>query len=104
MRVKSAHTKAYLIKDGNKYIRCISPVVEGLSYQRELIEDGRWSPVHDSWGHPLILIFDQEKDEIIRSALYLPERQYDDVKLAVAELDNEKISLDIVCEDIFTDG
>lgn len=104
MRVKSAHTKAYLIKDGNKYIRCISPVMEGLSYQSELIADGRWSPVRDSWGHPGILIFDQEKDEVIRSALYLPERQYDDVKLAVAELDNEKISLDIVCEDIFTDG
>jgi hypothetical protein len=60
--------------------------------------------VRDSWGHPGILIFNQEKDEVIRSALYLPERQYDDVKLAVAELDNEKINLDIVCEDIFTDG
>ena len=104
MRVKSAYTKALLIKDGNKYIRCISPVMEGLSYQSELIADGRWSPVRDSWGHPGILIFDQEKDEVIRSALYLPERQYDDVQLAVAELDNEKISLDIVCEDIFTDG
>jgi len=27
-----------------------------------------------------------------------------DVKLAVAGLDNKKISLDIVCENIFADG
>lgn len=104
MRVKGATTTAYLIKDREKYIRCICPRIEGLCYQSELIGVDRWSPVRDSWGQPGILKFDPEKEDVIRSALYFPERQYDDVKKAVAALDGEKISLNAICDDIFADG
>ena len=104
MRVKGATASAYLIKDGEKYIRCTCPRIEGLCYQSELIDGDRWNPVRGSWGHPGIFQFDKEKEDVIHSALYFPERQYDDVKKAVAALDSEKISLDMVCEDIFADG
>ena len=104
MRVKSAHMNAILIKDGDRYVRCVSPVMEELFYRSELIDDDRWSSVKNVWGHPGILVFDDEKADVIRSSLYLPEKQYDDVKLAVAGLDTEKVNLDIICEDIIADG
>ena len=103
MHVKSAHMKAILIKDADRYLRCIAPVMEGLCYQSEQIDDGRWNPVQNAWGHPGILVFDDEKSDPICTTLYLQEKQYDDAKLAVAGLDHDKADLDIVCEDIFAD-
>lgn len=104
MQVHSAHMNAVLIIDGDRYIRCICPDMEGLSYSSEVDNYTTWHPINSFWGHPGILAYKETERPKVICNLYLPEREYDDVKQAVAELNTADPILDVVCEDIFGDG
>lgn len=104
MRLKAAYLRVILIKDGNRYFRCIQPVLSGLQYKNELSGHETWESEFPFWGHPGILFRNGPDKRDIHSRLYLPEKQYDDVKQAVAELKSEDVDLNVVCEEIFGDG
>lgn len=104
MQAHSIQTSAILIKDGEQYIRCIRPAFEGLEYGSVVDDYATWRPVCNFWGHEGILTYDDQRRAKIKTELYLPEAKYDDVKLAVSELDTVSPKLDIVCEDIFGNG
>ncbi len=104
MKLHTAFISAILIRDGDVYIRCIKPKLYGFCYQSEFQNENEWVPVHNAWGHPEIILFDERKEPTVKTSLYLPEKKYSDVKAGIAELQSEDINLDPVCEDIFADG
>lgn len=104
MKLHTVFMDILLIKDGDEYIRCIKPKIYGFCYHSNAHAEDHWEPVHNAWGHPGIVLFDDRKEPTVLTSLFLPEKKFSDVKAGVNALYSEDISLDPVCEDIFADG
>lgn len=103
VRIKSAYANAVIVKDGEQYLRCIRPVIEGISCRRTGFDETAWQNVNELCTIRGVLMQGKDKPDSILCALYLPERQYSNVKLAVAGLNSDGICLDAVWEELFAD-
>lgn len=94
-----------LIQDGDRYIRCFRPTINGLKCNDDICS-ANWLTIDHFWGHPQVLTYKHswQSKPYVEANLYFSEREYEDIKQAVSEFETEPLDLNIVCEDIFADG
>ena len=106
MKAEAILVREIVLKQGDKYIRCIRPVFENLMVS---VPDhpvlSKWDPVGSMFcGFPCMITVDDE-EKCTTPRLYMEQGTYENLEDAIADLeDPEKIDFSVVCDDIFGNG
>lgn len=101
LRASQIDVEQVLLREGNRYYRCIRPVFADLQYISRI--DGTFRDVGTSiWGNKDIMLY---ANNVHTMALYTLQQQYTDYHCAMADMD-QKTLLDYsaACDEIFGDG
>lgn len=106
MKADTVDISQIVVKQGNRYIRCIRPVFKDLMVRipdTQIPELAEWKPVGDRfWGYPRMMA---RQGRYTYPRLYVLQEYYNDMAEAVTDLyDETKIDYAAVCEEIFGDG
>lgn len=106
VKADTAFVKAMLVKDEDKYYRCLQAGMLNLSYFDDFDTKNPWHPLDGGfWGHPEMMnVKRQDKDFTVESRLYIKETQYDSKADALAQFESDPINFAHFSEDIFGDG